>query len=743
MQKNKFFTNFLFYIIIAFLIYIISSFFINKEEQKLLDQKYITISENLKKSALDLIKEKKNATLSLAMAISKDKRIIEALLSNNNSNLHYDKFSLELRENTKFKNVWFQILDKSGRSFYRSWTKITKDSLGFRADVKKMIKDKKHLTSISTGRFDMTFKSMVPIFHNDQFLGIFEIVTHFNSIHRTLKENKIDPIILADKRYKNLIKHPFSKKFLRDYYIANIDVNPKILDLVKKDNLEDILNIKDYKIIKNNILTTLKILNIDNNPIGYMILTKNLKDIDILDIKKFKENSITYVLITIFLIGLFYTIISYYFHSKSIEKLNLELENNLKQIKMQEKKNQIILDSQKNIIVITDGKSIKNSNNQLLRFFNFSSLDNFKKVYQCICETFVDMNDNTYIIDKDYEGKNWAEYILDNPQTKFKAAIRKDDTLHHFTLNVNSTIFDGENIPYIIVTLTDITQEIEQQKKLEKLNNNLEELVDIKTKELQQLNESLEKRVFDETQKNKEKDRMLFQQNKMAAMGEMLSNIAHQWRQPLNSISVAISSLKLQHELGVIKPSDFKSICELILKNSQYLSQTIEDFKNFFRQDKLKNEFLLRKTIMENISLLKEKLKYDHIKVVLEIDEKIKIYGYKNEFQQAILNILTNSIDAFKAKEEIKDKVILIKYQDKILTIQDSAKGIDENIINRVFEPYFTTKHQSQGTGIGLYMTREILTKHMNFAIEVNNKYFQLDSKKLYGACFKIYLKSY
>ncbi|QDF28373.1 ATP-binding protein [Halarcobacter anaerophilus] len=742
MLKNKFIINFLFYIFIALVIYTVSTFYINKEEKKQLNQKYITISKNLKNSASNLIKDKKNATLAVAMSISKDKRIIDALLNNDNSKLDYDKFSLELRKNTKFKNVWFQVLDKKGDSFYRSWTKKTHDSLDFRADVRKILKNKKILTSISVGRFDMTFKSMIPLFHNNEFIGIFEIITHFNSIAKILKENKIDALVLADKKYKETIKYPFTKRFIKDYYIANLNANKNLLNLVEKENLEKVLSIKDYELIENRILTTLKVLEVDNDLIGYMILTKNLNDIDILDIKKFKKNSEAYVLLSIFLIGLLYTIISYYIYLRSIENLNLKLEKNLKKIKMQEKKNQIILDSQKNIIVITDGYHIKNSNKQLLEFFNFSSLEDFKKRYECVCETFVNMDDETYLIDKDYNGKNWAEYILENPQIRFKAAIEKDNRLHHFTLNVNSTIFDEDDVPYIIVTLTDITQEVKQQKKLKRLNDNLEDLVEIKTKELQELNESLEKRVEEEIEKSKTKDRMLFQQNKMAAMGEMLSNIAHQWRQPLSSISAAISSLKLQNELGVVDPSGFQSTCDLILRNSKYLSQTIEDFKNFFRQDREKSKFLLKKSILENISLLKDKLKHDQIRVILSIDEKVELYGYKNEFQQAILNIINNSVDALNSKKDIEKKVIVIECSNKTLTIKDSAKGIKEEIINRIFEPYFTTKHQSQGTGIGLYMTREILTKHMNFAIEVNNESFELEGEKLYGACFKITLKS-
>ncbi|WP_320033348.1 ATP-binding protein [Halarcobacter sp.] len=740
MLKNKFILNFLFFTLISLIIYSISTIYINKEERKQLSEKYQNISNNLKTTVSTLITDKKNATLAMAMSIAKDKKIAEALLSKSNIHVDYKNFSLELRETTRFKNVWFQIIDKDGNSFYRSWTDKSADSLRFRKDVQEVIKNKKILASISVGRFDMTFKSMVPIFHNNEFLGIFEVITHFNSISKVLENNKIDSLVLANKRFKDKITYPFSNKFLDDYYIANLGAKKSFIDLVEKEGIENILSLKNYKIVDNNILTHFEIVEFGKNLIGHVILSINLNNVNIHDIKKFKRNSQAYVFLFIFLFALLYTIVSYYIYSKSIKKLNNELENNLEKIKTQEKKNQIILDSQKNIIVITDGYYIKNSNKQLLNFFNFKSLEKFKEKYECICQTFVDMNDKYYLIDKDYNGKNWAEHILANPDKKFKAAIKKDGILRHFTLNVNSTIFDEEEIPYIIVTLTDITQEIEQQKKLKNLNGNLELLVENKTKELKELNESLEKRVIEESEKNKEKDRMLFQQNKMAAMGEMLSNIAHQWRQPLASISAAISSLKLQKELGIVDNNNFNTTCDLILKNSSYLSQTIEDFKNFFKKDREKCNFLLKKSIAENITLLKEKLKHDQIQVLVDIDDTIELFGYKNEFQQAILNIINNSIDALNSKDDIKIKIIKIDYANKILSITDSARGIKKEILTRIFEPYFTTKHQSQGTGIGLYMTREILTKHMGFNIDVENIDFEYNNEILHGASFKIHL---
>ncbi|WP_072682685.1 ATP-binding protein [Arcobacter sp. LA11] len=739
MGKTKLVITLLLYILISIGIFLISYKYIQKEEKSLLKQKYSQISNHMKKNLSTLIEDKKNATLAFAISAAKDKKILNALLTKDSTNINLKPFSLELREKTNFKNVWFQILDEKGKSFYRSWSKTKKDSLLFRADVKNILKKKEIQTSISVGRYDMTFKSMIPIFSEGNMVGILEIITHFNSITKILENDKIDSIVLADKQHKDKLTYPFTKKFIGDYYIANLNAKDYLIDTIKKNNLEKILKIKDYKLIDEKLLTTFSIIELNKDVIGYVIMTKKLKDINLDSIKSFKISSISYVVMFIIIIGFLISLLTYYLYSNSIKKLNNELKENLKKIKLQESRNQIILDSQKNIIVITDGEKLQNANKELLVFFDdYKSLDDYKKDYDCICETFIEMLDDSYVIEKDYDGKNWAEYILDNPTRKFKAAIKRKEVVHHFTLNVNLSSFEDENKPYIIVTLTDITQEIKQHQKLKSLNDNLELIVDFKTKELKQLNDNLEKKISIEIKKSKEKDRLIFQQNKMASMGEMLENIAHQWRQPLTSISTAASSIKLQKELNILNNQELVTSCDFILKNSQYLSQTIEDFKDFFKQDKEKQEFLIKESILENIALLKDKLKHNNIQLHLDIAHDEKLLAYKNEFQQAILNIINNSIDAFISNNCKSKKLIIIDYKNNTLTFQDSAGGVEENIINKIFEPYFTTKHQSQGTGIGLYMTREILVKHMNCTLNIKNEEFNYENEKYKGLKFTI-----
>jgi PAS domain S-box-containing protein len=238
----------------------------------------------------------------------------------------------------------------------------------------------------------------------------------------------------------------------------------------------------------------------------------------------------------------------------------------------------------------------------------------------------------------------------------------------------------------------------------------------------------------------KHKEKLLFQQSKMASMGEMIGNIAHQWRQPLSTISTAASGLKLHHEMGILKQEDLYDSLGVIVKSTQYLSKTIDDFRNFFKSNRNKENFKIEDAINSVLSLMSASFKHNGISVEFETDENITLYGTKNEFIQAVINILNNAKDAFNALEVDVKKVILIRVkkdnQTVLVSIQDSALGIDEKIMPSIFDPYFTTKHKSQGTGIGLYMTHQIIVEHFKGNISACNKMFKYKDEPLYGALF-------
>ncbi|MDR1284988.1 MAG: PAS domain-containing sensor histidine kinase [Campylobacteraceae bacterium] len=302
------------------------------------------------------------------------------------------------------------------------------------------------------------------------------------------------------------------------------------------------------------------------------------------------------------------------------------------------------------------------------------------------------------------------------------------------TFYVNTTIFPildkNGNILEFIAIRYDVTENIllteelkRKEEELKHLNATLENRVEKQTKQLLDLNRNLERKVKEEVEKNREKDKMVFQQARLAAMGEMIGNIAHQWRQPLSELGIILFSMKkffAQKSLDKLE-EQYKQGKKVIDR----MSQTIEDFRNFFSLEKYKNTFFVKDIIDEVVSILAGSLARSKIHVKIRMRKTIKVFGHKNELSQAILNIINNAKDAFK-DNNIKNRTITISAKkDEIfvhICIQDNAGGIDEAIIDKIFEPYFTTKHASSGTGLGLYIVKTIVENSMQGEIAVENK---------------------
>lgn len=277
-------------------------------------------------------------------------------------------------------------------------------------------------------------------------------------------------------------------------------------------------------------------------------------------------------------------------------------------------------------------------------------------------------------------------------------------------------------------------------KKLSELNQDLEKKVEEKTYELKLLNENLEKEIEDEVEQNRQKDNMLFQQSKMASMGEMMENIAHQWRQPLSFISTSASGIKLHKEFNTLSDELLDEAIENIMNSTQFLSNTIDDFRDFYKTDKVKSKFNVKEILEKTLKLTSSRFTNRAIKVIKDIDE-IFIFGFENELIQVLVNILNNARDQLEKlpNDERFIFVTLKQKEDKvIISVKDNAGGVNEKIINRVFEPYFTTKSDEKGTGIGLYMSNEIITKHFNGKIYVQNEVFIHQQKEYKGANFVI-----
>jgi len=242
-----------------------------------------------------------------------------------------------------------------------------------------------------------------------------------------------------------------------------------------------------------------------------------------------------------------------------------------------------------------------------------------------------------------------------------------------------------------------------------------------------------------EVEKNKQHE-IVEQQAKMASMGEMLENIAHQWRQPLSVILTASSGIKFKKELNILEDDDIEMSMTSINSSVQHLSQTIDEFRSFFKTDKIKSEFEIENSFKKAFNLIEAQFKNSNIIIKKDI-KNVKLFGFENELIQVLLNILNNARDELIKKEQNKNIILINVNLDKnfvLISIQDNAGGVPNNIINEIFKSHFTTKQDSNGTGIGLYMSKIIIEDHMNGTIEVNNDTFEYEKETYIGANFKI-----
>ncbi|WP_342042234.1 sensor histidine kinase [Bacillus sp. OTU2372] len=240
-------------------------------------------------------------------------------------------------------------------------------------------------------------------------------------------------------------------------------------------------------------------------------------------------------------------------------------------------------------------------------------------------------------------------------------------------------------------------------------------------KKYEAINRNLEKKIQDEVEKNRHKDHLLIQHSRLAAMGEMIASIGHQWRQPLNSLSLIIQDVREEYEFGQLDEIYIDKFTKESMIQIKHMSRTINDFRKFYKPNNERAPFSIGSSIEDALSIFSSSLKYYGIEMEFEYRGELMAYGFPNEYSQVVLNILTNARDAF-IQRDIKDRKITIKLSEtsKFITAEftDNAGGIDPELLDKIFDPYFTTR--PRGTGLGLYMTKMIL-ENMNGLVMVEN----------------------
>ena len=304
------------------------------------------------------------------------------------------------------------------------------------------------------------------------------------------------------------------------------------------------------------------------------------------------------------------------------------------------------------------------------------------------------------------------------------------------TFYVNTTIVPilderGEVQEFVAIRY-DVTREMElrirlqeKERQLEELNRGLEERVRHQTRELQSLNQELEERIRTEVAKNQEKQKILLWQARFASLGQMMANIAHQWRQPLTELGLSLYHLK-----NALREEKSQEEIDGIYRESRTLihsmSRTIDDFTDFFKPDRRSGHFPISKSLEDAQALIRRALEREGISLLVQGDPGLTLRGIPNELTQVLLNLFQNSRDAFLLHDRtVKRRIRLRIERDQdtaLIRVEDNAGGIGEEVLEQIFEPYFTTKHSRQGTGLGLFMSRMIIQKSFKGSLEVRNR---------------------
>jgi PAS domain S-box-containing protein len=267
-----------------------------------------------------------------------------------------------------------------------------------------------------------------------------------------------------------------------------------------------------------------------------------------------------------------------------------------------------------------------------------------------------------------------------------------------------------KNFEGIVIDVTErklFEEELQRQKKL-----------------LQELNETLERRVAEEVEKNREKDIMLIQQNRQAAMGDLLDHIAHQWKQPLTVASLLVQNLWIFHARNELTADKIRETIDKTTSLLEHMGQTIEDFRDFYRPDREKTVFSISDTVNNALAFISPALKYQSIAVEFDVDPGLLVMGYPREYTQVLLNVLSNARDALRERKPDRPKIIIRGFAEggrAVVTITDNAGGIPESIVHNIFDLYVTTKEASGGTGIGLHMSKNIIEKNMDGSLTARN----------------------
>lgn len=294
-------------------------------------------------------------------------------------------------------------------------------------------------------------------------------------------------------------------------------------------------------------------------------------------------------------------------------------------------------------------------------------------------------------------------------------------------LSVKSQIVRDDEIGVLSESFNQMVLSLKESKEhLEHYNEELEQEVAKRTRQLDELNQSLDQRVKNEVAQRQRQEELLIHQSRLAAMGEMIGAIAHQWRQPLNALGLVLQNIELTYHRDKLDDAFMARSMEKSERLITKMSTTIDDFRNFFKPNKHSERFYLSDAINSVIELLDATLRNNSISLTLACDQQISVKGFQGEFSQVMLNLLNNAKDTLLERKTPSPSISVEVKQHKsgwvIIKVSDNAGGIAQGILHKIYDPYFSTRLEGKGTGIGLYMSKMIVENNMQGYLTAYNK---------------------
>ena len=427
------------FITIAILLYIPVVYFNYLQDKRASLEKvmYDKEAQTIKKSLELLILAKKKSTLAIAISLANDKTLIQEIKNRKINQKKYQHIIKNYKNDTLYKNIWIQIIDKNGISMYRSWTSEKGDNLAnYRPEFQNFSLKKENYTSVSVGRYDLSIKAISRIVVEGKVIGAIEIISHFNSIAKLLQHKGIESVMILKKEYTKQLTHPFTKLFLeKNYYIANVDALKEHQDYLSSHKINRYFN-DNYKLENGYLIISSAIKDVDNRILGFSIMFKKLQDISTLELKYFMFKYIS-LFIILGLIGAIALVVILFIQNKK-----------------QKHYYQNILDSTANIVLVTDDKEIQYVNELFFQYFHqYEDLGDLHQNHFCICDLFVKEEG---FLEKNMNGILWIEYLSLNNKTINKVKININNQTYIFAITA-SILKESKN--KVLVVLQDISSE--------------------------------------------------------------------------------------------------------------------------------------------------------------------------------------------------------------------------------------------------------------------------------------------